>query len=149
MPTRRVMNKVLTNFLSSFTSRRTNFDGYWAFGFITDHLKALELDLLDGNVPDGPAPLQYVLERAVDIFQDQASKAGLTAFMVKSATLSIHLIDQPPTTQVIEGHERSGELYQCTATAEMDNGSRFQQEVGLFIAPHDPDLEMRRTEEGS
>jgi hypothetical protein len=44
--TRRVLNSVLRGFLGSYSSRYSDFDGFWLFGFLVSDLALMEVDLL-------------------------------------------------------------------------------------------------------
>ena len=46
MAKRRAIRGVLGNFLGTFTSRYSDYDGYWLFGFLVADLKDLRIDLL-------------------------------------------------------------------------------------------------------
>ena len=59
MPTavanRRVIKGVLDNFLGTYTSRYTDYEGYWLFGLLVADLGEVEFDLLAaGGSPDSP-----------------------------------------------------------------------------------------------
>ena len=45
MATRRAFKGVLRNFLATYTSRYSDYDGYWVFGLIEGHLDGLQIDL--------------------------------------------------------------------------------------------------------
>ena len=46
MTSRRVIPGVLHNFLGTFTSRYSDFDGYWVFGFLIESMDRVRIDLL-------------------------------------------------------------------------------------------------------
>ena len=46
MTSRRVIPGVLHNFLGTFTSRYSDFNGYWIFGFLVEKMDSVRIDLL-------------------------------------------------------------------------------------------------------
>jgi hypothetical protein len=46
MKPRRIIKGVLHNFLGTYTSRYSDYDGYWLFGMLVRDVEELSIDLL-------------------------------------------------------------------------------------------------------
>ena len=145
MPTRRVIRSALHNFLGTYTSRNSDYRGYWLFGLVEPALTEAEIDLLGrpfGAAVDDPWVAAAGLAAAK--FQQQVQKVGLTLSQVRSARL--HIRKLPELVQEdVNGRPASGHKVIFCATAVMDNGRRHERERTLFVAPHDERLESRST----
>ena len=144
MTTRKVMKSVLNNFLGTYTSRYSDYRGYWLFGQIpADHWE-WTLDLL-GPIPNGDAPADAARRLAIRRFAEQVSKSRLTLEAAREATLKV---DRSPA--VVEGQQgdytAEGHMVRFFARAVMDDGRIYDNEHTVFIAPHDPAKERRRNE---
>src|SRR4051794_17775759 len=95
MATRKVIRGVLSNFLSTYVSRYSDYDGYWLFGFLVSDLGELRIDLLVPIVGDPDTPLGAAIRSAAAKFADQAGKAGLTRSQVRDAWLAILRLPGP------------------------------------------------------
>jgi hypothetical protein len=142
MAKRRVIKSVLRNFLSTYTSRYTDYEGYWLFGLLVGDIGELEFDLLvrGGN---SDTPLAAAKQFAARKFADQVRKAGLEPALIREARLRI-----TKRPDVIKGWVSH---YPCVgydvdfrAAAVMDDGRRYGCDQVLFVAPHDPRVELRR-----
>ncbi len=140
--TRRVMKSVLRNFLGTYISRYSDYQGYWLFGQLPSDLWEWTIDLL-GPVPEGNAPSEAAHRLAIRRFAEQISKSRLALDAVHEATLKL---DRSP--EVVEGHRGSGmakgHMVRFVARAVMDNGRVYEYENSVFVAPHDPAKEGRR-----
>jgi hypothetical protein len=147
------MKGVLRGFLGTYTSRYSEFDRYWLFGFIVAALGEWTIDLLDCPVASVvPDPADTVRSLAADKFRDQISKSGLQFEAVQSATLSIQRgaprrcslylfgypgIQEPRTVDV------SGFDVTFSAQAVVDSGRVYEDCECVFVAPQDPSLFTR------
>ncbi len=77
MPTRRVLKSVLHNCLGTFTSRYTDYEGYWLFGFFINKVGALEFDLCGGSQQWSDEAVSAAVTFALQEFRGQMQKAGL------------------------------------------------------------------------
>src|SRR5687767_7084128 len=107
MPTEKHLRAVLVNFLGTYTSRYSEYRGYWLFGFLVEQQGGVCIDLLstaEGLEP-GPAGLAHQL--AIAKFHDQLRKGGFTSAHLHTARLTIephpHAIEE-----AVGGHLRSG-----------------------------------------
>ncbi len=132
MPTTRVLQGVLCNFLGTYTSRYSDHGGYWLLGLIVDDLVTLDLDLLAEPAIAREGPIRTAHERAVTAFRDQLAKAGLDAARVTSARLRAER--GPAATSIVEGTARTGWSFRLVASAETDNGRVYECAKTIFVA---------------
>lgn len=141
MPTRRVMKSVLESFLGTFTSRYSDYRGYWLLGQLSFDPPEYEFDLLV-SPPDGDSPLCLAWRLACRRFHEQVSKAGLKLDVVREASLRI--VKQPESVEGWHGAQMSmGHRVQFIAAAVIDNSHRYARQRTVFVAPHDPGKEIR------
>jgi hypothetical protein len=86
MPRSLAMQGVLNNFLSTYTSRYSTFDGCWLFGFIVNDLERVEFDLLSPT-PDKHDALEAASLLASNEFIEQICKSGLSISCVVNASV--------------------------------------------------------------
>src|SRR5690348_9290539 len=109
MPSWRVLNSVLGNFLGTITSRHTDFEGYWAFGFLLDDESALAIDLLQPPSPRAISARDCVVAAAATKFHDQLSKARVLPSRLSSASLRIAVL--PGIAEgFVNGHRSIGRM---------------------------------------
>ena len=78
MSSRRIIKGVLHNFLVTFTSRYSDFEGYWVFGFLVADMDTVAINLLDASTESADdKPLTFAKRLAVQRFAEQIAKAGL------------------------------------------------------------------------
>lgn len=143
MPTRRVLNGVLCGFLGTYTSRNSDYDGFWLLGFLVGNLERAEFDLLSSEAGISSNAITAARNLAASKFADQLRKAALDLHNVKEARL---IIERLPDDRSVPGqHFRSGYNLLFRATATADIGRQYEQEKIVFVAPHDPRLESRST----
>lgn len=145
MPTRRVMKSALAGFLGTFTSRYSDYRGFWLFGFLVP-FEPLVIDLLASEptaAPPEATPIRFCQWRARTAFQDQIAKAGLPMAAVHSATMTLE------ATRSVVGtiEDRVAHGFELSAQTEvtMDTGAEFQAATKLFVAPQNPTTERRST----
>ncbi len=80
MATRRIIKGVLGNFLGTYVSRYSDYDGYLLFGFLVGDFAELRINLLGQSVADPDSPLGVAVLTAVAKFEDQRAKAHLAGF---------------------------------------------------------------------
>lgn len=141
MPTRRTLNGVLCGFLSTYTSRYSDYDGYWLFGFLVMNPQAFEFDLLR-KVEAQNSPLNYARRLAQTRFHDQLLKHGLHVSCVRDARLFVASL--PEEVEGMAGdRKRLGHNMRFQASALADYGRRFELEQVVFVAPYDASVERR------
>ncbi len=136
------MRSVLWNFLGTFTSRYSDFQGYWLFGFLIEDLVELRIDLLAPAVAEPHLPSDVAIHTAVEKFEDQLRKARLDKRRIREAWLTIRKLPER-LEGTIGSCGRAGHKVAFLATAVMDNGSKYEREQFVLVAPHDPSRESR------
>jgi hypothetical protein len=144
MSSRRAIRGVLGNFLGTYTSRNSDYEGYWLFGFLLPELGSLRIDLL-AKSEGGPVTPQDVAIRLAEIkFRDQVRKADVSLSCIGEAWLSIR--KQPePITRPVNGRPCQGHTVCFTVEVIMDNGKRYEKQKAVFVAPHIAAIEIRCT----
>jgi hypothetical protein len=143
MAHRRRITSVLHNFLGAYTSRYSDYDGYWLFGMVVGHIDALDIDLLHAaDTSLGTSPDAVVIRLAAERFAEQVEKAGLSISCVREARLSI---TKSPVVKngPVNGHVCAGHDLRFTATAVSDLGKTYERAISVFAAPHNPHVEAR------
>jgi hypothetical protein len=144
MASRGVLKSVLWSFLGTYTSRYTDYQGYWLFGFLVNDLTTIEVDLLGSGDRSPETPSGMARRAAVRKFADQIKKAGLDMSQVREARLTVERLPGEAVA-FIKGHDRNGALVRFAVTVTADNGRRFAREQTLVVAPHDARIESRST----
>lgn len=138
------MKSVLHGFLGTYTSRNSDYRGYWILGQLPSDLQEWTIDLL-GSAPVSEEPAEAVHRLAARRFAKQVQKAGFTFGVLREATLQITRIPG-----VIAGWQgdfsADGQMIRFAARAVMDNGRIYRDERTVFVAPHDSEKERRRLE---
>lgn len=140
MPSPRVQG-VLGNFLSTYTSRHSDYDGFWLFGFLIPELGDADFDLLVAGSRGSDDLLREAHLLAAEEFQNQLGKSGLDRSRVAAATLRVEQL--LPARHVVGGVARDGRNFRFVAEARTDRGHRFECRRTIFVAPHDPQIEHR------
>ena len=141
MPTRGVLRSVLHNFLGTYTSRYSEYDGFWLFGFLVGDLSIAKFDLL---AEAGASEFVVDLSRnlAIERFAEQLCNAGLDPSLVRAASLQMERLHGQ-----VEGHVNGitcgGFKVRFKVMAETDTGKVFERERVLFVAPHDAGVELQ------
>jgi hypothetical protein len=147
MAKRNVIRGVLRNFLGTYTSRYTDYRGYWLFGFLVSDLGELDFDLLDQAESGLDTPLAVSKRLAAARFADQLRKAGLNPSRVREARLRIRR--SPELTKCwVNGPARAGYNVAFRVLSLMDNGRAYECEHVVTVARHDPLIEQRSARRG-
>ncbi|MEN6451150.1 MAG: hypothetical protein ABFC96_11720 [Thermoguttaceae bacterium] len=143
MTRRRTIKSILYNFLGTYTSRYSDYDGYWLFGMFVGSMNDLRIYLLaPGEITnDGPA-MVFAAQLASRRFHEQMEKARLPMSCIKDASLCITKASNP-VDGIVNGQPRSGHLVKFAARAVSDHGAVYEQEMSVFVAPHDSNIERR------
>jgi hypothetical protein len=142
--TSRSIKGALRNFLSTYTSRYSDYDGYWLFGFLVPWLDQLSIDLLGPSPTVVAHPLQAAIRTAIERFHDQLRKAGLDPARLGAARLVIRKLAEP-VEGFVNGCLAPGFHVVFAIHAVTTSGRRYESDVTTFVAPHDPSLELRST----
>ena len=133
---------MLGNFLGTYTSRYSSYDGYWLFGFLVADLGELRIDLLGTPAGEADTPLGVAVRSATAKFADQVHKAGLVGPQIREGWLTIRKLPGP-TTGSINGIPCDGHNVSFAVGAVMDGGRRYDREQVVFVAPHNAEVELR------
>jgi hypothetical protein len=150
MATRSVIRSVLFNYLETFTSRYSDWRGYWVFGFLAADWERLnDIDCLDFDLLKPTADSQerviiaYIRELAVTKFQDQLSKARLAPSSIREAKLAIERM--PGMLEVpVNGRPTVGRQVRFSILAVTDLARAYRCEKIIAVAPHNPAVERGR-----
>jgi hypothetical protein len=143
MTSRKALKGVLHNFLGTYTSRYSSYEGYWLFGMLVGDAIDLHIDLLSPTIRSGnPNPVRIAIKLAAALFRDQMKKARVAVSCVRVANLDIiRLPDSQHGT--INGCVCAGYSLRFLASVMSDSGRKYVREMVLFVAPHDPRVEWR------
>jgi hypothetical protein len=145
MKRRRKIQGVLCNFLGTYTSRYSDYEGYWLFGFLANDIQQLKIDLLNpqtNNFENGP--LAFAAELAMRKFSEQMSKNGIAVLWLREAHLDITKLLQSKNG-FVNGRSCVGNDFRFTVQALSDLGKTYKTEVVVFVAPHNSSIESRST----
>jgi hypothetical protein len=124
---RRAMNGVLAGFLGTYTSRYSDYHGYWLFGFLVADLDRLVIDLLGADSEPQAGPSAVAASIARERFADQLAKAGLSPVGLREAQLE--LTRESGTGEVwVDGWRDDGNALRFTVRVRFDTGRRFEQQ---------------------
>lgn len=147
MPTHRVLQSVLHNFLGRYTSRYNDFGGYWIFGLIVDSLPQ-EFELLE--IASDTTIAYKATQASIDAakafasvtFRDQLTKACLRIESIRSTSLTIERLPGvcrgPVNGNICEGHAIRAEV-----SAQLESGREYRSERQIFVAPHNSRIESK------
>jgi hypothetical protein len=171
--TRRIIKSVLHNFLGTYTSRYSDFNGYWLFGFLVGDISQVAVDLLGADryqeknragFNRGGAlqrfvysfypypyphyayrsPIAYAEWLAARRFAEQIGKAGLPPSWFREARLEITMPADTRIGVVVRRHKCPGFEMRFFVQVITDLGRTYQDVRSIFVAPHDPGEERRR-----
>lgn len=144
MPRRRAIKAVMRNFLETYTSRYSDYEGYWLFGQVIDKFERLEFSLLVNGGTATEVVIAAVGRLAVERFAQQLKAARISRLWIRDAQLTmVRLPGQ--LSRLVNCHERNGHLLRFAFRALSDHGKVYACEKQVFVAFHDPTLEMRRS----
>jgi hypothetical protein len=143
MKPRRIIEGVLHNFLRTYTSRYSDYDGYWLFGLLVRDVGELRIDLLCPSI-DAAAPPSVVaaIQLAAQKFREQMEKSGLSVLCAREAQLHIMRLNDL-RRDFVNGRMTDGHTVRFVASVVSDRGKTYEDEVSVFVAPHDAKVEAR------
>jgi hypothetical protein len=145
MTRRRAINGVLHNFLGTYTSRYSDYDGYWLFGMLVGDAGDLKIDLSSRSMgKTDSAPLAAAVQLAAQKFREQMEKTGLSISCVREAQLDITKLPDSGRGAV-NGRVCVGHNVRFVARVVSDYGKKYEHAMSVFVAPHDPAVERRST----
>ena len=145
MPSRRASDGVLRNFLGAYSSRNSDYDGYWIFGLVVTASTRVSIDLLGEGCGAGMLPYETAARQlACAKFKEQISAARVPLSAVAEARLDLTW-STAARVEPVNGHDREGHDLTLTVRATTRRGRLHRQQRTIFVAPHDPTLELRST----
>jgi len=128
------MTAVLKNFLGTYTSRYSDFQGYWLFGFLVASLDELRINLLDPPASPSEPAFGVAMRLAVEKFQDQVRKAGLARHRVQSAWLTLRR--SPGTVRgTVNSHAGLGYRVEFVAEPSRTMGGDMNRRASFSLLP--------------
>jgi hypothetical protein len=144
MASRRVIKGVLGNFLGTYVSRYSDYEGNWLFEFLVDDLGELRINLLGQSISDPETPIGVAVAFAAAKFEEQLRKSGLTRSQVREAWLTIRKL--PGVVHgTVNGRACTGANLSFLAEAVMEDGRCNARKQIVFVVPHNPNIEQRST----
>jgi len=142
MPSRRTIKGVLHNLLGTFTSRYSDLGGYWLFGLLIQNIEQIRIDLLAANSVGSDTPTGVAKRLAVTKFAEQIEKAGIPKSWFREAHLEA---TKMPGSRfgAVNGHVCSGYEVRFVIQAVTDLGKGYERSLSVFVAPHNPAVELR------
>ncbi|MCE9526870.1 MAG: hypothetical protein K8R36_12535 [Planctomycetales bacterium] len=137
-----MLKAVLHNFLETYTSRYSDCEGYWLFGRILDKFEQLEFDLVAGGDYE-EVLVGTAANLAAQKFAEQLNLAGLVFSCIRDARLAITKLPDEVEGPV-NTHIRKGRFVRFAVRVVSDHGQIYGCEKLVFVAPHDPTVELRR-----
>ncbi len=142
---RRRIPAVLHNFLETFTSRNSDYRGYWLFGFLVNDMLPVTIDLLHEEQRNSKSgPLSVASREAVRKFREQIEKADMPLGLITSAAVTITK-SSPPKSGKVNNYIVTGYYISVAVIVTSDLATTYRSQKLVFVAPHDPDVEFRST----
>lgn len=144
---RPAIKSVLHNFLGTYTSRYSDYEGYWLFGFLFLKFRTLRIDLLLPNVGETDTPeVAFAIQLASQRFKQQLEKAGINIADILNAAFIIRVM--PEVVQgVVNNNICWGQNFRFTVKVKTIHKTKYERELSVFVAPHNPKIESRRLQE--
>jgi hypothetical protein len=137
------MTNVLRAFLGTYSSRHSDYHGYWVFGQIRPQLEGLQIDLLSDVDDASLAAVRFAQRLARRRFREQLDKAKLPVGRIISARLRVQAFGAG-AFEWRGDFSREGGDYRFDAVAQMHSGRIYEASQQVFVALHDPAVERRR-----
>ena len=136
------IRNALAGFLGTYSSRNTDYKGYWLFGFIVDCLSELHIDPLMQPRSLASTALHAARDLARAKFLDQLLKNGITVDRVRQAALTVRRLPGK-LERSIDDHVRAGFMVNFHIEAVMQDDRSYDRSCIVFVAPHDAEVERR------
>lgn len=137
------ISALVHNFLGTFASRNSDFEGYWLFGFLVRDSAGITIDLLGSHPTDDLSPRGFARKLAIQRFQEQAAKAGIRLDCLRQAHLRISKVTDR-VYGLVGGRRAAGFRVLIEVQVMHDSKNALARSVSIFVAPHNPRIESRR-----
>ena len=142
MTKRRAIKGILHNFLGTFISRYSEFDGYWLFGFLVEDIQTTRIDLLSTNFEETDETISIAKQIAVRKFAEQFEKANIPISWLGEAFLEITKSPKPKECYV-NGELCTGYEMEFVANTVTDKEKLYKSASTIIVAPHNPIIELQ------
>ncbi|HEX4342556.1 MAG TPA: hypothetical protein VH255_04150 [Verrucomicrobiae bacterium] len=143
MASHQILKGILQNFLGTYTSRYSDYEGYWVFGFLTLEAEQVTINLLNPETDFSEnQTLAFAVNLAKRKFSEQLTKNNFPISRIREAHLEIKKLPEPKKG-FVNGRASAGNDFRFTTKAASANGKIFEATVLVFIAPHNPSIESR------
>ncbi|XGW00288.1 MAG: hypothetical protein ACAF41_15295 [Leptolyngbya sp. BL-A-14] len=143
MVSRNAVKGVLHNFLETYTSRYSDYDGYWLFGLLIEGLEQLDIDLLK---PQREVCRNAINSAAMQLatakFKDQVEKGRLDLASFQQASLVITK-SLASKDGYVNCHKSAGFEISFVIRATLHEDKTYECRKAIFVAPHNPKVERR------
>jgi len=134
MKVRRRLTGVLCGFLDAFTSRYSDYDGYWIFGLLVRERAQVSFDLLHRSSDMQETPVFVASARiAQSTFVSLLDKYGIPAEFVSEASFEMSKLD-PAIIGAVNGLTCTGHRYLLRASATSDLGKHYTAHTHFHCA---------------
>ena len=141
MSASRAIRGVAGNFLGTYLSRCSDYQGYWLLGFLVADLRTLQLDLLSQAADERPV-FQHAFDLAASRFRERLCKGGVALEEGRAAELRLSReLGEVP----VEVNGSTARGWRAAVSVESRRGRRFAAQRRIVVAPHDAAVESRST----
>jgi hypothetical protein len=143
MKIRRQITGALCGLIDTYASRYSDYDGYWIFGLLVREADSFSFDLLHEESKSRFSPVVAHAHQLARLkFQEQLERAHIPSACVSEAKIVIQKLGDSKVGPV-NGLMMNGHQVSLAAEAVSDLGKKYRAEKFLFVAPHDPRVELR------
>lgn len=134
---------MLYNYLETFTSRYSDYDGYWFFGLLFHQLDGFSIELVSSiSMPRDDLVTIWFCAEARSRFAELIERERIPPEFVRNASLASRLLSAEVIGS-IAGRPVAGSVFRLTTLVTSDLGVDYRREKDLFVAPHDSTREHR------
>ncbi|MGC4070969.1 MAG: hypothetical protein QM760_00300 [Nibricoccus sp.] len=129
--------------MSAFTSRYSDYDGYWLFGFLVTRGERFTFDLTgDIQTEIGDPIVSAAFYRVRSLFYQQLEKAKIPMGLISSASVFLEK-NQVAKLGPVNHQAVLGQDVIISARGVSDLGTVYTSTKIIFVARHDPEIELR------
>ena len=154
MTTRRVLQGVGNNFLSSFISRNNDCNGYWGIGKLYKFALArgstqIKINLLNLESKPRKSVPQHLSIQYRDRLKLLLDKHAIPETWVVETQLDLQFSPYMPIVSLVSsifsptGQDYKGDAFDCVLALKDDLGKVHQSKASGYCWPHDPALESQ------
>ena len=138
-----MLRSAIPGFLGTFTSRHSDFDGFWLFGLVVRAGLDEDLDLMR-PIGESVTPYDKMVALARLKFREQLGKHRIPSTEITTASLRVFTTGDTRDVFVgPQGVTRVGKEMVFRAQVLCADGRTFERERRIYVAPHDAAVESR------